>query len=248
MEFRNYITGLLLFCLLLLPAFVAAQDNGNDNGNGNGNGADAVEEPVQEEAVHTDEGNIQAAEEVAPPRRTEPAEPTIEPSDNINIKKVEFRTGVIPFLIFWQNNMVFPEEEVPWHDNVRQYLGVNSDEFHRVGYARQNDVWIPIFFLRRFQMMSNSYNHIMVIKGRPHSIPVTKGMTVGTYGTEITNEGFEVFMPTIASVSRRQKAVDERDALDLAAFQLEQYGFQNIVWFADRTRIPGSVASGWSVD
>lgn len=239
MKLSNLLFGILLVAFLASPVALLAQ-NGGGNGNGNGNGDP---EPVEE--VREDE-TIPAAREFRTPPETEPEAPSVPV--NINVKDVEYRSGVLPFLVFWQNNMIFPENEVPWHDDVRRHLGVNQDEFHRVGFARLNDKWIPVFFLRRFQMMSNNYNHILVIMGRPESIPVTKGMEVGPLGTEVVNEGFEVFMPTIASVSRRQKAVDEKDALDLVTFQLEQYGFRDIIWFADRSRVPGNVASGWSVE
>ncbi len=229
-----------LTCFLLLAGiFFAAGTVNAQNNEGNG------------EPEENDEPAVEEVEATPPPAQTppEPVRPQLGSSTpaNPNILPVTFNTGVLPFLTFWQNHMIFPDSPVPWHDEVHAQLGIGN-EFYRMGFARHNDIWIPVFFVRRFMMMRNSYNHILVIKGRPQSIPVTKGISIESYGTLIENEGFELFMPTFASVSRAAKAEDELESLSLATFQLEQYGFNDVVWFRDRSEDPGGVAEGWTID
>lgn len=224
------------FVMLLVISFLpAGMLFGQTGGNGEPEPAEQVEQP-----------RVDAERERRLDLRGERRTPE-PPRANQNIIPVTYNRGVLPFLVFWQNHMHLPEDKVPWHIDVKAQLGIDESEFHRMGFARRDDIWIPIFFARRFMMMANAYNHVLVVMGQPERIPASKGITVEPYGTVIENDGFDLFMPLIASVSRAAKAQDELDSLELASMQLKQYGFQDIVWFRDRSRDPSGVAEGWTI-
>lgn len=134
-----------------------------------------------------------------------------------------------------------------WHENLARYMGVNDNEFYRFGYARKGIQWYPIFFLRRFNMMKNQYEHTLIIYGKPEKMPRVKGITLGLYGVEVTNEGFEYQMPTVASVSRSQKQYDDIQSLDLATNRLQTFGFDQALWLKDKKKETRDLADTWSV-
>ena len=166
-----------------------------------------------------------------------------------SVLPVEYHDGIIDNAMFWTERMIIPDEEVPWHENVLEHMRVDQDEeFHRTGFLRRDDQWIPIFFLRRFEMMHNVYQHYLVIKGEPGNIHTTTGIEEEDYGTVISNEGYDLYMPTVASVSRDEKQLDEMESLQLATIQLETYGFRDIIWFDLEEERRGTVASEWQID
>lgn len=166
-----------------------------------------------------------------------------------SILPVEYHEGFIDNVMFWSDRMIIPEGEVPWHQTVIDELRIEEDEeFYRAGFLKRGDQWIPIFFLRRFEMMHNVYQHYLVIKGEPGRIHLSSGINVEDFGTIISNEGYDFFMPTVASVSRDEKEMDELEALDIATMQLESYGFQYIYWFDIEEERRGTVAEEWQVN
>ncbi|TNE69171.1 hypothetical protein EP331_14615 [bacterium] len=134
-----------------------------------------------------------------------------------------------------------------WHENLARYMGVNDDEFYRFGYARKGIQWYPVFFLRRFKMMQNQYEHTLIVYGKPQKMPRVKGITLGLYGVEVTNEGFEYQMPTVASVSRSQKQYDDVQSLDLASNRLQTFGFEQVLWLKDKKKETRDLADSWSL-
>lgn len=139
------------------------------------------------------------------------------------------------------------EVEDVWHENIARYMGVTDEEFYRFGYARKGLQWYPILFLRRFEMIPNQYNHTLIIRGRPEKIPKVKGITLGLYGMEVVNEGFEFQMPTVASVSRSQKKYDDIQALDVATNRIQTFGFDQVVWLRDKKRVTKDIADTWAI-
>lgn len=139
------------------------------------------------------------------------------------------------------------EVENIWHENIARYMGITDEEFYRFGYVRKGLQWYPVLFLRRFEMIPNQYNHTLVIRGRPDKIPKVKGITLGLYGIEVVNEGFEFQMPTVASVSRSQKKYDDIQALDVASNRLQTFGFDQVVWLRDKKRVTKDIADTWAL-
>lgn len=136
--------------------------------------------------------------------------------------------------------------EALWHENLQRYMGVTDEEFYRNGYARKGVQWYPIFFLRRFKMMQNQYEHTLVVYGRPEKMPRVKGINLGLYGVEVTNEGFDFQMPTVSSVSRSQKKYDDIQALDFATSRLQSFGFEEVLWLKDKKKETKDLADTWS--
>ncbi len=166
-----------------------------------------------------------------------------------SILPVEYHDTILDNAVFWSDRMVIPEDEVPWHGEVLERMRVEQDEeFHRTGFLRRDDEWIPIFFLRRFEMMHNVYQHYLVIKGEPGDMHTASGVESEEYGTVIANEGYDLYMPTVASVARDEKEMDEEEALQLATIQLETYGFEDVIWFDMEEERRGTVASEWQVE
>lgn len=133
-----------------------------------------------------------------------------------------------------------------WHENLARYMGVNDEEFYRFGYVRKGVQWYPIFFLRRFKMMQNEYEHTLIIHGKPAKLPKVKGLAIGPYGLEVTNEGFEFQMPTIASVSRSQKQYDDTRAIEVATMRMQTFGFDQVIWLKDKKRETKDLSDTWS--
>lgn len=134
-----------------------------------------------------------------------------------------------------------------WHADLYRYMGVVDEEFYKFGYARKGAQWYPITFIRRFKMMKNQYEHTLIIRGKPEKIPRLKGITIGPYGVEVTNEGFEYQMPTVASVSRQQKSYDEEQSISLVENRLISFGFEEIKWVSDRKRDTKDLADTWTL-
>ena len=139
------------------------------------------------------------------------------------------------------------DRQTAWHQNLERYMGVRDDDFYRSGYALKDGQWFPVFFLRRFRMMRNQYEHLLVISGRPDRLPRIKGISEGPYGIEISNEGFDYQMPTVASVSRVQKGFDNDQALQLAGARLESFGFEEYIWLRDRKKDTSDLADSWKL-
>jgi hypothetical protein len=133
-----------------------------------------------------------------------------------------------------------------WHENLARYMGVTDEEFYRFGYVRKGVQWYPIFFLRRFKMMQNQYEHTLVIHGKPAKLPKVKGLDIGPYGLEVRNEGFEFQMPTVASVSRSQKQYDDARAIEVATIRMQSFGFDQVVWLKDKKRETKDLSDTWS--
>ena len=175
---------------------------------------------------------------------------TAEPEPEPVVKKASF----------WSKFMFWKEKPKPkpavefntqiedvWHENIARFMGATDEEFYRFGYARKGVQWYPIFFLRRFEMIQNQYVHTLTIKGRPEKVPRVKGISMGLYGIEVTNEGFEFQMPTVASVSRSQKKFDDIQALDVATNRLQTFGFEEVRWLKDKKKETRDIANTWSI-
>lgn len=174
-------------------------------------------------------------------------------SENTPKKKKSFWSK----LAFWKKDKQQAEEVDPsvefnvmsesiWHENIARYMGVNDEEFYRFGYVKKGMQWYPIFFLRRFKMMQNEYEHTLIIHGKPAKLPKVKGLNIGPYGLEVTNEGFEFQMPTTASVSRTQKKYDDTRAIEVATMRMQSFGFDQVVWLKDKKRETKDLSDTWS--
>jgi hypothetical protein len=160
-------------------------------------------------------------------------------------------------LMFWKKDSQEDERLKPkiefnvmsesiWHENLARYMGVTDEEFYRFGYVRKGVQWYPIFFLRRFKMMQNQYEHTLVIHGKPAKLPKVKGLNIGPYGLEVMNEGFEFQMPTVASVSRSQKQYDDVRSIEVATVRMQTFGFDQVVWLKDKKRETKDLSDTWS--
>ena len=149
-------------------------------------------------------------------------------------------------LKFWGGSSA-PEEATEWHKEVRRYVSASEDEYYRFGYAKVDGKWVGTFFIRRFQMMEKQYSHLLIIQGEPGRVPGQKGVTVGPFGMEIRNNGFDIVMPKFPSVSRYQKKIDEQESIQLASMQLELYGFEASVWLEDRRKNFRDLADTWKI-
>lgn len=157
--------------------------------------------------------------------------------------------GFINALKFWNWGATdAPDTLSPWHANVSNYLKVENDEYIRYGYTRINEDWLPIFFLRRFDMSDKQYVHTLVIKGQPKKSPKIKGIEMSEYGMVISNLGFDVRMPKFPSVSREKKGRDEKEAIKLCNTQLDLYGFDEIEWQPGEQEELRNLAETWEID
>jgi hypothetical protein len=196
------------------------------------------------------ESDTTAAEQTAP----EPEETTVpdpaETESKKNKKKAKEDDGESFFqkLMFWKKNKA-PSEESSWHEKVKSYVAAKESEYYRFGYAQlDSDEWIPVFFIRRFKMMERQYQHRLIVQGQPSRQPNIKGVRMSTYGMEVENQGFDVEMPKFASVSRKQKSIDEQEAIQLASIQLELYGFEEVIWLTDKRKDLRDLSDTWQTN
>jgi hypothetical protein len=236
---KYYYALLLMLCFLLgtMPLALHAQDTSEE---------EKSEEPTEEVM----------GESVDDPAPTEDLKTSDENPNLKSNKKKKEDDGKkwYDIFLFWQEDRPPPatvkfdtEFEADWHLDVARYEGVRQQEFYRYGYALRGNQWYPVFFLRRFNMMRNQYEHFLVINGRPEKIPRVKGIQSHRHGIVVTNEGFEFQMPTVASVSRQQKTYDEEQALSLAKGRLMTFGFQQVTWVLDRKEETKDLAESWDL-
>ncbi|MGM0587785.1 MAG: hypothetical protein ACQETE_05195 [Bacteroidota bacterium] len=198
------------------------------------------------------ESDTTAAEQTAPETEetTEPGQAETENKKNKQKQAEEDDDGESFFqkLMFWKKNKA-PSEESSWHEKVKSYVAAKESEYYRFGYAQlDSGEWIPVFFIRRFKMMDRQYQHRLVVQGQPSRRPNIKGVRMSNYGMEVENQGFDVEMPKFASVSRKQKSIDEQEAIQLASIQLELYGFEEVIWLTDKRKDLRDLSDTWQTN
>lgn len=166
-------------------------------------------------------------------------------------------SGFLSALTFWNNNSK-PKTPAPWHQLAQDYMGVQPNEFYLNGYAKINEQWIPVLFVRRFKMMKTQYEHTLLIKGAPRDKPDISGIDIVTivsnpdgqvdsYALRVQNVGFNFEMPVIPSVSRQEKQADEKRAAEIASMQLDFFGFEDYFWLENKSNKLRNVADTWQV-
>lgn len=213
----------------------------------------AQDTPEEEQTEESAEDVMGESVDGAPTDELKTSEENPNLKSNKKKKKDDGKKWYDIFL-FWKEDGPPPakvkydtEYEADWHLDVARYEGVKPEEFYRYGYALRGNQWYPTFFLRRFNMMRNQYEHFLIINGRPEKLPRVKGISSHRYGIVVTNEGFEFQMPTVASVSRQQKTYDEEQALSLAKGRLMSFGFQQVTWVPDRKKETKDLAETWDL-
>lgn len=139
-----------------------------------------------------------------------------------------------------------PRVPEQWHKEVKEYYNLQEGEFFQYGYAMTQDEWYPIMIYRHFVRIKKQYQHTLIVKGRPNTLPRVKGISLNAYGMEVKDEGFQFILPTFASVDRRQKELDEEEFIKLAESKLKEFGFDKIFWLKDKSEEVKDIADTWS--
>lgn len=203
-------------------------------------------ETTQQETASEQEADEEEASEATEEEGTESEVQFGDEESDAEQEKEE--QGFFSKLAFWKSWTTpdAPKDPLEWHENVQNYLSVTEEEYYRNGYTRINDKWLPVFMLRRFNMMDKQYNHTLVVKGKPQRMPSIKGIETIPYGLQVQNLGFDVQMPKFPSVSREQKQLDEIEATQLCSIQLGLYGFEETIWLPDKRKEIRDLAETWN--